>query len=124
VRDLDDLRRELSRLHLELGDVPEGDLERRQSIHEQQEKLRSEVQQLLAADRTALEAELADLEQRWKQLAAKRIDVVAQAGDISAGGNFGFTADAQRINRAIDEAHGRTQIEDRIKRIREMLDGE
>ena len=65
--------------------------------------------------------ELAELEADWERLAHTRIDVVERAGGGSAGGDFGFTAHAVQLNRAIDEAHGRGRVEDRIKELRSLL---
>ena len=54
-------------------------------------------------------------------LAHARIDVVKQAGGGSGGGDFGFAADAQRLNRVIDKVHDRAGIEERIKELRSLL---
>ena len=70
-----------------------------------------------------LRGELIELEIAWGRLADTGIDVVKQAGGGSGGGDFAFAADAQRPNRAIDEVHGRAQIEGRIRKPRSLLGG-
>lgn len=90
--------------------------ERRRELHRAAERLQGD-------DPVALMAELETLERRWDQLSKQRIDVVKQAGGGSVGGDFGFAADAQRINRSIDETGGRAKIEARIKELRNRLYG-
>jgi len=67
-------------------------------------------------------AELAELTSEWDRVASERIDVVKQSGGGSQGGDFGFAADAMRINRAIDADRGRAVIESRIKELRNLLE--
>ena len=56
-----------------------------------------------------------------RQLQKQRIDVVKQAGDLAAG-NFGFTSDAMLLNRRIDEAAGREELEQRIRELKARLE--
>ena len=67
-----------------------------------------------------LRAELERLLATWDRLAGHRIDVVQQAGDLAAG-NFGFTTDAVALNRRIDSAGGRADLEARIRDLRARL---
>lgn len=90
-------------------------------LRERRKELHLAAERLATPGPEALRAELEELERQWERLRKTRIDVVEQAGDLSAGGNFGFTADAMRINRAIDESGGRAAIEERIRQIKTLL---
>jgi len=126
MRDIDAVLGDLAALRSELDALGDDDLAMRIDLQAQREGLRAEARDIHdAAHPGAMErrwrSELIELEADWDRLARTRIDVVKQAGGGSAGGDFGFAADAQRLNRAIDEVHGRAGIEDRIKELRSLL---
>lgn len=124
-RALADLGSRLARLNEELYHLPSDDFVARIELRDRIREARAEIAQVRARatpeNREALEAELHQLEKQWDALAAGRIDVVRQAGGGSMGGDFGFAADAMRINREIDAATGRAELEARIKRVKELL---
>jgi hypothetical protein len=104
-------------------DAPGLTPDERISLQERRKELHTEAGDIEGDDAVALMAELERLERRWEELSKQRIDVVKQAGGGSVGGDFGFAADAQRINRSIDESGGRAEIEARIKELRNRLYG-
>jgi len=89
-------------------------------LGERRRELRLAAERLDTPSRDDLTAELRRLEEAWDGLQRQRIDVVKQAGDLAAG-NFGFTSEAMRLNRAIDKAGGRDGMEKRIKELRALL---
>ena len=92
----------------------------RLELLERQDDLRSEARREAPASRVDLQRQLTRLVAAWDRLQRQRIDVVKQAGDLAAG-NFGFTSDALRINRQIDEAAGREDLENRIRELKVKL---
>ena len=116
--DLDAILTELARIRERLEDVVDG--VEYAALVDQRAELRRAAREAIPPTREALEAELERLVAAWERLQGKRIDVVKQAGDLAAG-NFGFTSDAMAINREIDEASGRTEIEQRIRELRRQL---
>jgi len=66
--------------------------------------------------------ELADIERRLAEIDDTHIDVVQQAGGGSTGGDFAFAADAQQLNRHIDAAAGRSELEQRARRLRVQIE--
>ena len=126
MRDIDAVLGDLAALRSEVDALGEEDQVRRIELRERREGLRAEARAIHdAAHPGGMErrwrAELIELEAAWDRLAHTRIDVVKQAGGGSAGGVFAFAADAQYLNRVIDEVHGRAQIEERIKELRSLL---
>jgi hypothetical protein len=124
----DGLLKELAAIADELSALPEDSFEDRARLQKRRRELHNAATQL-ANDpsdpvvRASLTEELERLEEQWLALQRDRIDVVKQAGDLAAG-NFGLTSDAMRLNRAIDEARGRAELEERIRRLRTMLTDE
>ncbi len=125
MRDIDAVLGDLAALRSEIDALGDTDPARGIELRERREGLRAEAGAIHdAAHPGGMErrwrAESIELEAAWDRLAHTRIDVVKQAGGGSAGGDFGFAADAQHLNRVIDEVHGRAQIEDRIKELRSL----
>lgn len=122
---LADLGAELGRLNEEYHGLPSDDFPARIELKDRIREVRAEIARLRSRptpeNRAALEAELRRAEEQWEALADDRIDVVKQAGGGSLGGDFGFAADAMRINREIDAASGRADLEARIIRLKEQL---
>lgn len=65
--------------------------------------------------------ELAAIERRLAAIDASHIDVVSQAGGGSAGGDFAFAIDAQKLNQQIDEGADRPALEARANQLRRWL---
>ena len=96
--------------------------EERHDLTTRRDDLRRQARTVGGVDEVAvLRTELAQLEAEWDRLRRTRIDVVKQAGG-SPGGDFGFATDAMQINRAIDAAGGREDLERRIKELRARLE--
>lgn len=115
---LDRILAELASIRDQLEDAVDGNA--RVDLLERREELRSEARQAAPATRAELEGELDRLHKAWDRLQKQRIDVVKQAGDLAAG-NFGFTADAMRLNQQIDVAAGREELEGRIRELKAKL---
>ncbi len=90
------------------------------TLMERRDELHREARKLTPLSKAELELELERLVGSWETLQRQRIDVVKQAGDLAAG-NFGFTSDAVRLNQQIDEAAGRTELEQRIADLRARI---
>lgn len=122
--DMDAIRTRLAAIQDELIGLPNDAFERRAVLHEEQEALRAEAHAEYDAARSPQEIaeELHSLERRWEELQDMRIDVVEQAGGGGQGGDFGQTSEAQFINNAIDAGHGRAELEQRINRLRALLE--
>ena len=120
---LDEIVRELAALSGELGASSQ---ERRTEIEARQSELRIEAARLreTIAPRSEadLKAELYQLKARLDDVYRDRIDVIAQAGGGSAGGDFGLATDAAQLNRHIDAVSGKAEIEARIRALRAALD--
>ncbi len=122
---LDGTVADLEEIEERLRALPEDDYNGRIDLRERRLALLAEAGRLrkeLPVDREALEAELAELRERADELRKRRIDPVKQAGGGSSGGDFGFAADAWRLNRHIDAASGIDGILARISEIEEILD--
>ena len=89
-------------------------------LMERQDELRREARRQAPMPREDLQRQLTRLVAAWDRLQKQRIDVVKQGGDLAAG-NFGFTSDAARINRHIDAAAGREDLEGRIRELKAKL---
>jgi hypothetical protein len=98
----------------------EVDSAERVGLIERQDELRREARLEVPTSREELQRQLTRLVAAWDRLQGQRIDLVKQAGDLAAG-NFGFTSDALRINRQIDEAAGREDLESRIRELKAKL---
>jgi len=128
MRDLSRVVSDLVAIRAELDAVPAANSTRRLELAQVLDRLRIEAKQIrdTAYPREMARqwrAELAELLSVWDRVASERIDVVKQAGGGSHGGDFGFTADAMRINRVIDADRGRVGIEARVKELRILLEG-
>ncbi len=96
------------------------DASERVDLLERREELHREAREAAPTSRAALKEQLDRLVKAWDRLQKQRIDVVKQAGDLAAG-NFGFTADAVRLNQQIDFASGRDELEGRIRELKAKL---
>ncbi len=117
--------RELAAIAARLDQLDPDDVAARTALQDRRRELHRAAREAATdpsdpAVRARLIEELELLRRRWLDLQRERIDVVKQAGDLAAG-NFGFTADAMRLNRAIDEAGDRAQLEARIRRLQSLL---
>ncbi len=92
----------------------------RVDLLERREELHREAREAAPTSRAELKEQLDRLVKAWDRLQKQRIDVVKQAGDLAAG-NFGFTADAVRLNQQIDFASGRDELEGRIRELKAKL---
>ena len=116
---------EMGRIADRLASLPESAFEERLELRQRQDQLRAtalELGESAPVDSKALQVELDHLLRRWDALQKERIDVVAQSGGGSQGGDAFSGAHAVRVNRQIDAARGRDQIESRIAEIRRLLD--
>ncbi len=89
-------------------------------LEERRDELHRMARRAAPVSRGELQRQLERLVAAWERLQRQRIDLVKQAGDLAAG-NFGFTSDAVRLNRKIDEAAGRADLERRIAELRTRL---
>jgi DNA repair exonuclease SbcCD ATPase subunit len=96
------------------------DASERVDLLERREELHREAREAAPTSRAALKEQLDRLVKAWDRLQKQRIDVVKQAGDLAAS-NFGFTADAVRLNQQIDFASGRDELEGRIRELKAKL---
>jgi hypothetical protein len=122
---LDTVLAALVEIHEALAALPADAYDERAALQRTRDELRAEAagrrDRLDGAERRdELEYRLANLERRLASLMSSRIDVVKQAGDL-ANGNFGNTADAMKINWAIDDAHDRKALERDIEDLRRRL---
>ena len=119
---LDEIVRELGSLSIEF-DASSG--EERARIAKRQKELRAEaaaLREVIAPRSEAdMRGELQRLEERLDDLYKKRIDVIRQAGGGSSGGDFGLATDAAQLNRHIDAASGKADIEAKIRALRAAL---
>jgi hypothetical protein len=127
VRDLDAVMADLMEIRGQLEALDPADNETRRQLLARREELRAEAREIEAAADPAgsaarLRRELEILELQWQELADKRIDVVKQAGGGSLGGDFGFATHAMDVNREIDSAGSRDEIEARIAEIKAQLE--
>ncbi len=96
------------------------DASERVDLLERREELHREAREAAPTSRAELKEQLDRLVKAWDRLQKQRIDLVKQAGDLAAG-NFGFTADAVRLNQQIDFASGRDELEGRIRELKAKL---
>ena len=125
MEELDQILADMGRVMDDLGALADDAFEERLRLLQEQKRLRvraAEVRSAAPINREALEAELAGLLDRWDGIQDQRIDVVMQSGGGSQGGDAFSGAHAVRMNREIDQALGRDQIELRIAEIRRLLD--
>jgi hypothetical protein len=123
--DIDQVLQEMGANADRLASLAEDAFDERLELRQRQEQLRliaSDLSARAPVDRHALQAELDHLLGRWDALQKERIDVVAQSGGGSQGGDAFSGAHAVRVNLQIDAARGRDQIESRIAEIRRLLD--
>ena len=118
MSDLDRILEELSSIRDRLQEAID-DAERVDLV-DRRDELRIEARRAAPASPGELEEQLDRLVKAWERLQKQRIDVVKQAGDLAAG-NFGFTSDAMLLNRQIDEAGGRDDLEQRIRELKAKL---
>lgn len=122
--DLDQVLSEMGVIMDRLGSLPDDAFEERFQLRQRQKQLRAlaaELGEATPPDRSSLEAELEHLLHRWDGIQKERIDVVAQSGGGSQGGDAFSGAHAVRVNQQIDAARGRNEIESRIAEIRRLL---
>jgi predicted nucleic acid-binding Zn-ribbon protein len=115
---LDEILAELASIRGRLEEAVDANV--RLDLQERREELHREARQVAPNSRAELEHQLDRLDKAWDRLQKQRIDVVKQAGDLAAG-NFGFTADAVRLNQKIDVASGRQELEARIRELKAKL---
>jgi hypothetical protein len=118
--DLDEILAELTQIRDRIAAT--SDSEERTRLETRRQELRRMAREEVPPSRAELRAELQRLESAWDRLQKTRIDPVKQAGGGSIGGDFGFAADAVRINQQIDSAAGRADLERRIMELRTLLD--
>lgn len=116
---LDDVLAELAAIRDRLQETV--DAAERAGLLDRREELRRLARDAAPHSRRDLEQELQRLVAAWDRLQQQRIDPVKQAGGGSTGGDFGFAADAVRLNQRIDEAGGRDELERRIREIKARL---
>ena len=83
-------------------------------------RLRSDLER--PATPALIREELATVEHRLAAIDATHLNVVRQAGGGSAGGDFAFAIDAQKLNQQIDEGAGRATLEARAKQLRRWIE--
>ena len=122
----DEITSELADIQRQLIDLPDDAFAERYELQRRQDELRAEIRgdsSLMYEGRSdeSLLEELAALRSEMKAVEAQRIDLVAQAGSGGAStgemGNLGGVA----LNQGIDEAHGLSQIKNRIGIIKNVL---
>jgi hypothetical protein len=70
----------------------------------------------------SLELELAEAERRWTTLQRDRLDHVKYAGGGAFGGDVQAGADVVYMNKRIDAAQGREELESRIAELRRLIE--
>ncbi|MEE8497077.1 MAG: hypothetical protein V3S62_00930 [Acidimicrobiia bacterium] len=118
MSNLDEILSELASIRNRLEEAVNADV--RLDLLQRREELHNEAREVMPTSRAELEGELARLDKAWDRLQRQRIDVVKQAGDLAAG-NFGFTADAVRLNQQIDIASGRDELERQMRELKAKL---
>lgn len=118
--DIDEILLELGQIRDRLDAEPSGD--EYAELVARRDELRREAREAVPTTKEALRAELDRLIGAWDRLQKQRIDPVKQAGGGSSGGDFGFAADAVRLNRYIDAAAGREELEKRIRDLKRRLE--
>ena len=115
---IDEILLELGRIRdrLEMG-LDRDDLA---VLLERRAELRRLAREAVPTTRAALRSELELLIEEWDRLARERVIPVPASG--TGGGDVGFIADATELNRAIDTAGRREELEHRIRELRDRLD--
>ena len=83
-------------------------------------RLRTEMER--PATPALIRQELAAVERRLAAVDASHVNVVRQAGGGSAGGDFAFAIDAQKLNQQIDEGADRAILEARARQLRRWIE--
>lgn len=119
---------ELAAITQQLAELPRDAFLEKIDIQSRQNELRAEAAELrrgasVATATDELLAQLTKLRRQRDAIEKSRIDVVQQSGNTGTGVFLGTNhqGDAMRINRRIDEAHGLSDLEARIGRIKGML---
>lgn len=116
---IDEILDELTEIRERLASEPDG--EEYAELVARRDDLRRQAREAVPTSRREMLLELERLTDAWDRLQKDRIDPVKQAGGGSAGGDFGFAADAVRLNQAIDAAGGREELERRIRELKRRL---
>jgi len=90
--------------------------EQRRALQIEATRLRTDLER--PATTSQIHSELEAIEQRLAAIDASHVDVVKQAGGGSAGGDFAFAIDAQKLNQQIDEGADRPALEARARQLR------
>jgi hypothetical protein len=123
---LDDLNRRLGEIQDELMTLESDDFTRKNDLHAERDRLRDEAagfSKNVDLERPSSEL-IKELKQRQTQLdsIARGYINPAKAADAGFGsGAYHGPADAQTINRSIDEAAGRARVEQRIAQLEGIL---
>ena len=119
--DADAIWQELQRINSLLADV-DSPSERRQLLEHKTDLQR---QARAVADEgvpdLVLELELQEAERRWVELQHERIDPIKHSGG-DFGGDIKAGVDVIYMNKKIDAAQGRAELEARIAELRRILD--
>lgn len=96
----------------------------RQRLLDQKNTLQLQARALATAGISTfeLETELTEAKRRWLALQHERIDHVKHAGGGDFSGDVRAGADVIYMNKRIDEAQGRAELEARIATLRRMID--
>ena len=114
---------------VELGDrlagLPEDAYEERAALRARQTELRQRAAELrvtaeLASNEEELRSELKRLEELLTRIISE--DHIRVVPATEGGGPGGFVGDAMKINRLIDSARDRGEIEERIRILRDHLE--
>ncbi len=126
MRNLEELNRRLGQIQDELLALPADEFARKNDLQVERDRLRSDAAQFqkdFDLDRPSSEL-IAELKQRRTQLVSIANKYINPAGAADAGfgaGAYNGPADASSVNRSIDAATGRGQIEQRIARLETIL---
>ena len=99
-------------------------LDERQRLLAEKGALQLRARELAAASIPTgeLETELVEAQRRWLALQDDRIDHVKHAGGGDFSGDVKAGADVIYMNKRIDEAQGRAELEARITALRRMIE--
>lgn len=126
MESLEDLNRRLGQIQDELLVLPADDFGRKNKLHSERDRLcdsAANFQRDLDLDRPSSDL-IVELKQRQTQLAsiANKYINPARAADAGFGaGSYNGPADAQSVNRGIDDATGRAAVEQRIAHLEAIL---
>ncbi len=109
---------------LELGRISDRlesgvDRDEQAALLARRAELRRLARDAVPTTRAALRSELELLVKQWDRLAKERLMPVPASG--TGGGDVGFITEATGLNRAIDAAGGREELERRIRVLRDRL---